>query len=205
MAIKPIFNTDLVLRGFGLQALKTKFYDFGEEQPDDKAPVSTSYLGTPVFMNIEFIPGTYKDKKGRSITYGNLLKNNDDATAFQINTVLVDVSQSKQIIKTNIQGVSGTVKEYISKGDYQVKIRGVLVDESSERYPQEQVVQLREYLDAETSIGVAGRFLNDLFDITDIVIEGYSFPQTEGAQNYQLFEITAVSDDPIELTVVGNG
>lgn len=202
MAFKPRVNTELVLRGFGLQALKAKFYDFGEEQPDDKAPVSTSYLGTPVFMNIEFIPETYKDKEGRDISYGELLKNNDDSSAFVINTVLVDVSQSKQIIKTNIQGVSGTVKEYISKGDYQIKIRGILVDESAERYPQEQVIQLREYLDAETTLGVAGRFLNDLFDITDIVVEGYSFPQAEAGQNYQLFEIDAVSDDPIELTVL---
>lgn len=205
MALKPIVNTDLVLRGFGLQALKSKFYNFGEETPDDKGAVATSYLGTPVFMNVEFLPGNYKDKKGREISYGNLLKNNEDLTAFAINTVLVDVSQSKQIIKTNIQGLSGTVKEYISKGDYQIKIRGILVDESSERYPQEQVIQLREYLDAETTIGVAGRFLNDLFDITDIVVEGYNFPQAEGAQNYQLFEINAVSDNPIELTVLSNG
>ena len=205
MALKPIVNTDLVLRGFGLQALKSKFYNFGEETPDDKGAVATSYLGTPVFMNVEFLPGNYKDKKGREISYGNLLKNNEDSTAFAINTVLVDVSQSKQIIKTNIQGLSGTVKEYISKGDYQIKIRGILVDESSERYPQEQVIQLREYLDAETTIGVAGRFLNDLFDITDIVVEGYNFPQAEGAQNYQLFEINAVSDNPIELTVLSNG
>jgi hypothetical protein len=94
------------------------------------------------------------------------------------------------------------VKEYISKGDYQITIRGALVSPSSLRYPEEEVAQLKEYLEAETAIGVASRFLDDVFNIQTIVIESFSFPQMEGTQNVQLFEISAVSDDPIELTVL---
>lgn len=199
----PIVDPGQVLRGFGLQSLKGVFYNFGEDEQDDKAPVATSYLGTPVFMNIEFIPGSFIDKQGRTINYGNLVRNNDDGTSFKIDTVLVDVTQSKQIIKTNIQGVPGTVKEYISKGDYQIKIRGALVSQSGVKYPEDEVIQLKEYLEAEAAIGVAGRFLNDVFDVTDIVVERFNFPQVEGGQNFQLFEITAVSDDPIELSVTG--
>ena len=116
----------------------------------------------------------------------------------------MDITQNKQIIKTNIAGVAGTVKEYISKGDYEITIRGALVDPNGQRYPEEQARQLKEYLEAEEAIEIASSFLNDIFNVQYIVVESFSFPQVEGTQNVQLFEIKAVSDDPVELTVLQN-
>tara|TARA_R110000796_G_scaffold55294_2_gene128850 strand:- start:3948 stop:4589 length:642 start_codon:yes stop_codon:yes gene_type:complete len=200
----PIVDPEVILKGFGLTALRTKFYknNINQEEQDDEGPGTTSYLGTPVFADLVFIPGEYKDKTGESIQYGQILKNDAQGENFVINTVLIDVSQQKQIIKTNIQGVAGTVKEYISKGDYQLIIRGALVSGSSVLYPTDQVQQLKEYLEAEVSLGVASRFLDDIFDVQNIVIESYNFPQREGYQDQQLFEISAISDEPIELTVL---
>jgi len=195
-----------VAKGFGLQALKTKYYEanVNDEEQDENDPDITSYLGTPVFANLIFIPGGYNDNKGKPVRYGDIFTNNKAQNTFAINTVLIDVSQQKQIIKTNIQGVSGTVKEYISKGDYQITVRGALVSESSVKYPEIEVQQLREYLEAEVAIAVASRFLGDIFSIDTIVIESFNFPQQEGFQNTQLFEFSAVSDNPIELTVLNN-
>ena len=68
----PKVKPSLILKGFGLQALKTKLYNFGEDEADEKAPVGVSYLGTPVFMNIEFSPGAYVDKKNNTIEYGGI-------------------------------------------------------------------------------------------------------------------------------------
>ena len=202
----PIVDPEIIVKGFGLTALRTKYYKtrVNEEEQDEDGPGTTSYLGTAVFANLVFIPGEYTDKNGEVVEYGQILKNDEANENFVIDTVLIDVSQQKQIIKTNIQGVAGTVKEYISKGDYQITIRGALVSESSVKYPTEQVHQLKEYLEAEVSVGVASRFLDDIFDIQNIVVESFSFPQTEGSQNQQLFEISAISDDPIELTVLNN-
>jgi hypothetical protein len=203
----PIVDPQLVLRGFGLQALRKKFYSvkINAEEEDENASDLTTYLGTPVFSNIELIPGTVTNKDGAQINYGNIRQEqNPNQDTFRMDTVLIDVSQEKQIIKTNIQGVSGTVKEYISKGDYQIKVRGALVEENGRRYPEEQVSQLREYLEVEASIGIASRFLNDIFGVNEIVVEGFSFPQVEGFQNTQFFEFSAISDDPIELTVLNN-
>lgn len=200
----PIVDPEIIIKGFGLGALKTKFYknNVNEEDQDEDGPGTTSYLGTPVFADLVFIPGEYKNNQGEIIQYGEILKNDDQNENFVVNTVLIDVSQQKQIIKTPIQGVAGTVKEYISKGDYQITIRGALVSESSVLYPTTEVQQLKEYLEAEVAIGVASRFLDDIFDIQNIVVESFGFPQKEGSQNQQLFEISAVSDEPIELTVI---
>lgn len=200
----PKVKPGLVLRGFGLQSLKTRLYNFGEEEADAKDGVS--YLGTPVFMNIEFDPGTYIDKSGTSIQYGQIFQSVDDngnTGGLVIDTVLCDVTIVKQIIKTNIQGVNGSVKEYISQNDYEIKLRGALVDPSGQRYPEEQVKQLVEYCEVPESVRIFSRFLNDNFDIQYLTIESVSFPQLEGTKNVQLFEINAVSDDPIELTING--
>lgn len=202
----PIVDPEIILKGFGSQALKTVFYStaLSTEVEDENAGPETSYLGTPVFANIELIPGEYTNKDGDKVPYGEILKNSENGQTFRIDTVLMDVSATKQIIKTNIQGVRGSVKEYISLGDYNIKFRGALVDENGRRYPEEQALQLREYLEAETTIGIASRFLNDIFKIDNIVVEDFNFPQVEGFQNMCFFEFTAVSDDPIELTVVSN-
>lgn len=200
----PQLEPQLVLQGFGLQALRAKFYGGALQGEEADKPDGESYLGTPVFSNLTFIPGSYVDNKGEPQKYGEILKNNEIKTEFVINTVLIDVTQSKQIIKTNIQGLAGTVKEYISKGDYQITIRGALVSESSQTYPKREVQQLREYLEAETSLEIASGFLGDIFKIEQIVVEDFRFIQQEGYLNVQLFEVTAVSDDPVELTVFNN-
>ena len=197
----PKVKTSLVLKGFGLQALKTKLYQPGEEEVDVRAGVS--YLGTPVFMNVELEPGTYTDRNGEAINYGGIFTNTPGEDGFKIDTVLCDVTIVKQIIKTNIQGVNGSVKEYISQGDYDITIRGALVDESGQRYPEEQVKQLVEYCEVPESVRIYSRFLNDNFDIQYLTIQEANFPQVEGVENVQLFEIKAVSDDPIELTING--
>ena len=197
----PKVKPSLILKGFGLQALKTKLYNFGEDEADEKAPVGVSYLGTPVFMNIEFSPGAYVDKKNNTIEYGGIFQNSNELEGFKIDTVLCDVTITKQIIKTNIQGVNGSVKEYISQNDYEITIRGALVDESGQRYPEEQVLQLVEYCEVPDSIQIFSRFLNDNFNIQYLTIESVNLPQVEGTENVQLFEIKAISDDPIELTI----
>ncbi len=199
----PKIKPSVVLKGFGLQTLKAKLYNFGEEEQDEKAPVGYSYLGTPVFMNIEFESGTYTDRNGNGIEYGNIFSNVDRYTGLRIDTILCDVTIVKQIVKTKIQGVNGSVKEYISQDDYEITLRGALVDESGQRYPEEQVLQLVEYAEVPESVRIYSRFLNDNFNIQYLAIESVNFPQVEGTENVQLFEIKAVSDDPIELTING--
>ena len=195
----PKVKPSLILKGFGLQALKTKLYDFEETIIDE--PVGVSYLGTPVFMHVEFSPGAYVDKKNKTIQYGKIFTNTPDGSGFKIDTVLCDVTITKQIITTNIQGVNGSVKEYISQNDYDVTIRGALVDESGQSYPEEQVLQLVEFCEVPDSIKIYSRFLNDNFNIQYLTIQSVSLPQVEGTENVQLFEIKAISDDPIELTI----
>jgi hypothetical protein len=132
-----------------------------------------SYLGTPVFCDVEIERG-------------------DGREAFRIETCLIDVSQTKNIVTTVVQGRNGTVKEYISDGDYEVQIRGALVTDNY--YPREEVRDLHELLKRSELLTVVSDYLL-LFDIKELVVTSYSFKQQEGYQNVQLFEINAISDD----------
>ncbi|MTV78265.1 hypothetical protein GM535_13710, partial [Streptococcus pneumoniae] len=48
----------------------------------------------------------------------------------------------KTIVKTPVNGMAGTVKEYINDGDYSASIRGVLYSNTPGDYPKAQVEAL---------------------------------------------------------------
>lgn len=139
-----------------------------------------SYLGTPVFGEV-------------------ILKSEEQGLEIELQTVLSDVAMTKNIVKTTMQGVDGTIKEYISDGDYEISIRGMLVSEEN-AYPQEATNTLHQLCLVKNELVVESEFLQ-LFGIYNLVIESYSFPQQEGFRNIQLFELSAISDKPIELII----
>lgn len=119
-----------------------------------------------------------------------------DGQRLVFNDAVCTVSRSKNIVTTNVVGMDGTVKEYISEGDYQVDIiigvaamqDGVLVDE----YPEKGLTDLRDFLTEKSAITVHSNFL-ELFEITQIVIKSFSVAQ-DTASNYQSVTISALSD-----------
>ena len=148
--------------------------------PDGSTPMSSQLLGLPVFADL-------------------ILKENaTPGRELQLLQVLLTVSQQRVIVKTAMQGRNGTVKEYISDGDYQVNIQGAFYDRNPERYPIENVSELLSLLRIPAAITVVSEYLS-LFNISQLVVENYDFPQVAGHQNSQTFSIRALSDEPIEL------
>ena len=216
---KQIVDTGrLIIRTFGLGGLKPLIYDAGikrtnalaeknktvkeayaEENlpyqaiPDSYEDLSdlpqyTSYLGSPVLSDLDIIP------------------NQDGYTRIQIPTVLFTVSQKKTIISTVVQGRNGTIKEYISDGDFHISIRGVLSSVNGV-YPRTKTggnnVIFKDLFDIcslNKAVGVNSWYLRQ-FGIYNIVITDYEFPQNEGEYAMQPFSITAISDTPFELNI----
>jgi hypothetical protein len=184
----------IILGAFGLGAIKPVVYsrNLGKEMPVRSSEYQVSeqakeyhlaggaldesrlsVLGTPVFCDLE-------------------IERTDGRLPFRLETCLIDVSQTKNIVTTVVQGRNGTVKEYIADGDYDVRIRGALVTDNY--YPREEVRDLHELLKQSELLTVVSDYLQ-LFDIKELVVTDYSFKQQEGYQNVQLFEINAISDD----------
>lgn len=156
----------------------------------DKA-LRTSALGTPVYTDLTFLSVEYQTTPGYLAITENLT----------LDAVLVTVVQPKKIIKTEIAGRSGTVKEYIGLGDYELQINGVITGPNGV-YPLEQTSLLKDMLDAPVAIPIASEYLNGL-GISYIVVERYEFMQDAGSQSYQAFTINAISDVPQELRILG--
>lgn len=149
-----------------------------------------SALGTPVVIDLLFKSVTYTDfNKNRQVTTDEV----------RLQTVLCTVSRPSIIVKTQIQGRNGTVKEYISKDDYVITINGIISGQNGQ-YPETEALALQRIADAPVAIPVVSRFLNAL-EIFNIVVEDYSMPQTAGGISKQEFTINSISDDPLELQI----
>ena len=112
--------------------------------------------------------------------------------------VTINISKQKEIVKTAIVGRTGTIKEYITDGDYQLSISiGIVsVDENNQiidQYPESAISTLREVLEENQSLEASSTFL-DVFGINKIVVTGFSAKQMTYA-NRQVVEVSALSDD----------
>lgn len=165
-----------------------------QQEPFDEAEF-TSYLGTPVWSPLEFLrtSGTSFDN---SLDVGEQRGNSE--TMLRIDTCLITIDQPRNIVKTPIQGRNGTVKEYISDGDFMVNIKGVIISPYPMLYPEDDVKLFIELMGLPKQIPVASKFLQ-LFSITDIVIENYNIAEKLGSRNEVPFEITACSDKAEEI------
>ena len=160
--------------------------------PDDTSTpdpqLYLSVLGTKVLIDLTFVGKTYKDELGNVYSFPD----------FTLETVLLSVTQNKNIVKTQIQGRKGTIKEYINLGDYDITINGILTGGNGQ-YPKSDVQTLSTIMNCNESIEVTSWYLQ-IFGINAIIIDsGASINQNEGQYSIQPFSIPCVSDDDVNL------
>jgi len=146
-----------------------------------------SMLGTPVFSQLLF-SDVLDD---RFPNQEKILKH-----IYPVDACLFTVNQAKNIVKTQIQGQNGTIKEFINQGDFTIEIKGLICSTKQNLYPFNEVENLKNFLIQNKELNIEVPFLADMFDIHTIVIESYSFPQGEGEIAMQPFTIQAISDVP---------
>jgi hypothetical protein len=199
----PSPNPYLVLRNLGLEYLQKSIFKAnlgepledlrGNPYPKQENEIAKSKyksrFGTPIFGALLIKNGFYYDEKGVKIQYKGLL----------LECVLFEVSMSKNVVKTAIQGRAGTIKEFVSDGDYQISVKGVICSEIANKYPEQEIKALLEVLKSTASISIESDVLNNVFGIYDIVVEDWNMPRSAGFFNTQNYEISCISDMPIEI------
>jgi len=124
-----------------------------------------------------------------------------DGEKLVINDATVNISLKKEIVKTALVGMDGTIKEYINNGDYDIRINvGIVATEGGrivDEYPAEGVRTVRDFLHVNEALELHSTFF-DLFEIDRIVITDYSLKQ-ETASNRQVLDIKALSDTDYEI------
>lgn len=183
---------DLILRSFALGNLKPYIFQGGEmlptkggDYPVQQAELSqsdlTSWLGTPIFGEV-------------------VLEDENKELKITLDTVLIEINQSKNIVRTEIAGRDGTVKEYVSKGDYYIVLKGGVFSRDPETYPADEISTLIQLLEKEEALNISNDFLQ-LFGVFSLVVSTYNMGQRPGNMSNQLYEIRGYSDEPIELTI----
>lgn len=114
--------------------------------------------------------------------------------------VLIDVVQTKNIVKTEIAGNNGTVKEFIGFSDYEISIHGRMTGTYMKK-PDEIFLTLHKYLQVNKTIECSSKFLINL-GITNMIVTNFEFPQVEGEYSTQYFTINGISDLKPEETFI---
>ena len=119
-----------------------------------------------------------------------------EATGAQLylNDCLVDINLPRQVVKTPRVGADGTVKEFVSNGDYQISIKGLFINGANpDQLPERQLRNAIRWFRKGRALGVTGKIF-DIFGIHNIVIEDVRFPQIPTFIGMRPFELSCVSD-----------
>ncbi|WEK18176.1 MAG: DUF6046 domain-containing protein [Candidatus Pedobacter colombiensis] len=196
MASVSFYLPKLFQTQFGIQSTSFAVEGMGEGAPTQSQVMSP--IGTPVYeiIQIQAEQFSYYDMQQK--------RKRDDGVVPQYTfpyELLLDVSQAKKIVSTEVVGRNGSVLEYIGLGDYQINIQGFIINYNADEYPDRQVAEMKRILDIPRSLKVSSLYLNRL-GIDRMAIKEYSFPVLEGHIQVQPFKIAAVSDLPYELDLI---
>jgi len=153
------------------------------KQPEEQADevVSYSLIGNPVYSNLTFeaneIAGTPE---------------------IVINDVLLTVSQTRNIVTTAVSGRNGTIKEYISDGDFVINAKILAVTNQPNVAPYDIIRQLAALFTVQKEIEVVSTLLQ-IFNIDSVVIRDYEISEQQATRNVIPINLNMISDEPIEI------
>ena len=190
-----------ILHTHGLNALKRTFLNLGTPPSEDE-PDGYSKLGTPIFDTVTL----YGNGNNGDITYYDLTLQKEVTVAkMTIDIALVTCTKVVNIVKTNVVGANGTVKQYINLGDYGIEIKGIFTSEIANTRPDDLIRQLHKITSSTSEVNIASSLLT-LFGVTCIVFEGeQTFAQDESQRDVQKFTINAISEQPFTIKVIQQG
>jgi hypothetical protein len=134
-----------------------------------------------------------------------------DATIFGVDELLlpysvIKITSSKTIVSTPLSERRGTVKEYFSAEDYQITIKGFVIDEADRIWPEKELIVLKQLDDLTTAIQLDNALTNIFLDKdTRVVISKLDLPEVEGGRKHiRPFSMTLMSDSIFTLDVADN-
>ena len=149
--------------------------------------IGVSSLGTLLYDDVTFPAGAYKTNQGNVVRYEQ----------FKMESVTFIVSQSKNIVRTEISGRNGTVKEYNNEGDYNITLQAN-INESDSLFPADTLLLFHELKKVPESVPIVSKILNSIFDIDNVVIDDFEMNPNTGKSNV-LLSMKLTSDLPFNI------
>lgn len=109
---------------------------------------------------------------------------------------LVRIGKQKKLVETVIAGngdeEGGIVIEQINKSNYDIQIRGILMESGSFAYPASQVEKLQRFCESSEALDIDCDLL-ELFKIRKLVIKSFAIDEMHGQPYSQRYVINAIS------------
>ncbi len=118
----------------------------------------------------------------------------------EIPNAVISLSQAKNIIKTQLPGRNGTVKEFISADDFVIELIATVIGD--DEYPEAEVEKIQQLWERNEALkiesAITDMWLPDGGNVvlSDIVVEGVG-----GYEDVQVISMSLLSDINFELTI----
>ena len=163
-----------------------------KEDEINEDEILKSVYGTPIIYPVQFSGSEYPVYD----FYGKLIKKTFEDLWLPA-TTMVDFSRAKNIIKTNVIGINGTVKEYFGFDDWQIRIRMLCLNDN--KYTARQYADIiQDWFEIAGGINVRGSIFSKK-EIYNIVIEDIDIKTLAGSPGVIPIELSCSSNEPVEI------
>lgn len=114
-----------------------------------------------------------------------------------LKSCVLDITNTKRIVQTAINGFDGTVKEWVSNGDTLITLV-VDVFGEDDNFPVDRTKEIMEFLKKNRSLVVDEKYLNGVEKITRVVVIGKKVSPKHWDRHQQII-IDLVSDSTYEI------
>jgi hypothetical protein len=163
------------------------------------------YYATDVLGNEYYLPVEVQVGNDNAEAFG--LRNSDGALAGRWNLPypILSINSRKRIIKTELTERNGPVMELVNIGGYEIVIKGFLINQTSNEFPEDDFTTLMRLYKLNTVL----RINNPVTDIAlmgpdnngsdEVVIESLTFPEHGGVKHVRPYELRLCSNEPFNL------
>lgn len=173
--------------GFATQAVANKVLNGLDDipvLPTNNELAKVSATGTPVWDYIEL---------GSKIIEGT--GNEFSGYEFPLE-MSIELTRPRKIVETDVFGRDGMIEEFIGLDDWNMIIRGLIINYESTDYPEEKVKELQRVCELPTSWIPCSGTLFSILDIRYLSIHRLDLIPSLGYSNMQAFQIDAKSKIP---------
>ena len=158
---------------------------YNSDSPDGISKLNTGVFGK-IILGEDGKENRWTDQQGNEGSYQTV----------ELDCAIVDIQFNKNVVKTEIQGLNQSIKEYISSGDRSITITGRF-DSTPGVAPIDFIQNMNRLFNAPVPIPVSNYYLNINNIYYIVIMPGTRMWQTQAGYSSQEFTIEAVSDVPM--------
>jgi len=121
---------------------------------------------------------------------------------------VISIVGKKNIIETSLTERQGTVKELINIADWEITIRGLIIDKYGD-FPEDEIQKMVDLFHKNKAVEIECALTDSFLMRWErkgnnlVVIEEINFPEVKGIMNVRPYELKLVSDAPFNLEEIG--